>query len=344
MKTVHGFAVMLLGVVAATGAAGQAEPVAYHLARSIAIGGEGGWDYLTVDPSAHRLYVSHADRVVVVDTGTGTIVGDIPDTPGVHGVALAPELGRGFTSNGRANTVTVFDLKSLAVIRTIAVTGENPDAIVFEPVSRRVFTFNGRSDNATAIDAAKGRVVGTLKLGGRPEFAVADGRGRIYVNIENRNAVVAFDARTLEIAARWPLAPGEEPSGLAIDREHRRLFSGCRNNRMVILDADNGRVLAAPSIGSGVDGVAFDPGTSLAFSSNGEGTLSIVREESPDTFTLVGDVRTKRGARTIALDESNHRIYTATAQFGPPPSPTAGHAHPRPEIVPDTFEVLVLEP
>jgi DNA-binding beta-propeller fold protein YncE len=280
----------------------------------------------------------------VVDTEKNTIVGEIPDTPGVHGVALAPELGRGFTSNGRANTVTVFDLKTLAVLGNVEVTGENPDAILFEPVSRRVFTFNGRSDNATAIDAARTKVVGTLALGGRPEFAVADGKGRVFVNLEDKSAIVEFDARTLKIEARWPLAPGEEPSGLAIDREHRRLFSGCRNNLMVIIDADSGHVLATPSIGSGVDGVAFDPGTSMAFSSNGEGTLSIVREESPDKFALVGDVRTRRGARTIALDESTHRIYTATAQFGPPPSPTAEHTHPRPSIVPGTFEVLVLAP
>ena len=337
------FASAALSIMIAATAAAQAAPGGYHVARSIALGGEGGWDYLTVDPAAHRLYVSHATRVQVIDTDTNAVVGEIPGTEGVHGIALAPELGRGFTSNGRAGTVTVFDIKTLAVLDTVKVTGENPDAIAYEPTTRRVFTFNGRSANATAIDAATAKVVGTLPLGGKPEFAVADGKGRMYVNIEDKGALVAFDAKVLTVTANWPLTPCEEPSGLAIDREHRRLFAGCGNKLMAVVDGDSGRVLATLPIGAGVDANAFDPATGFAFASNGEGTLTVVHEDTPEKFTLAGNVPTKRGARTMALDPATHRIYLATAQFGPPPSPTAERPRPRPSIVAGTFEVIVLE-
>jgi len=336
---VLGFALFAAAAIATA----QQAPGGYHLARTISLGGEGGWDYLTVDAAAHRLYVSHATRVQVVDTERNAVVGEIPDTQGVHGIALAPELGRGFTSNGRAGTVMVFDLKSLAVIATVKVTGENPDAITFEPVSRRVFTFNGRSADATAIDAASGQVVGTLPLGGKPEFAVADGRGRIFVNIEDKSELVSFDARTLKVEGRWTLAPCEEPSGLAIDREHGRLFSVCGNNLMAVVNGDTGHVITTLPIGSNVDGAAFDPATGLAFSSNGEGTVTVVHEDSLEKFTVVGNVQTKRGARTISLDEATHHIYLPTAQFGPPPSPTPDRPRPRPSVLPGTFEVVVLE-
>jgi DNA-binding beta-propeller fold protein YncE len=339
-RLAHAFVSLLVAAVATA----QPAPAGYHVARTIALGGEGFWDYVSADPAAHRLYVSHGTRVQVVDTASGAVVGEIPDTPGVHGVAIAPELGRGFTSNGRAGTVTVFDLKTLAPLATVATTGENPDAILYEPASRRVFTFNGRGRNATAIDAAGARVVGTLPLGGKPEFATTDGKGRVWVNIEDTSEIVAFEAATLKVMGRWPLAPCEEPSGLALDREHRRLFTVCRNRLMAVLDADSGRVLATVPTGSGTDGAAFDPATGLAFASNGEGTLTVVHEDSPAKFTLVGNVPTKRGARTIALDEATHRIYLPTAQFGPAPAATAEHPHPRPSIVPGTFEVLVLEP
>ena len=336
-------ALSLLSLATALAAAAQPAPGGYRLARTIPVGGEGGWDYLTVDTAAHRLYVSHASRVEVISTEKTTVVGGIPDTPGVHGIALAPELGRGFTSNGRATTVTVFDLKSLAVITTVQGTGENPDAITYEPVSRRVFTFNGRSANATAIDATTAQVVGTIPLGGKPEFAVADGQGRMYVNLEDTAALVAFDARTLEVKERWPLAPCETPTGLGIDREHRRLFVGCRSKVMAVVDGDSGRVITTLPIGGGVDGIAFDPATAFAFASNGEGTVTVVHEDSPEKFTLVGNVPTKPGAKTIALDLATHRIYLSTAQYGPPPSPTADNPKPRPNILPGTFEILVLE-
>jgi DNA-binding beta-propeller fold protein YncE len=333
----------LLVLTTAVIAAAQPAPGNYRFARPLPIGGEGGWDYLTVDSAAHRLYVSHATRVVVVDTEKNAVVGEIPDTLGVHGIALAPDLGRGFVSSGRAGAVVIFDLKSLAVIATVKVTGENPDAITYEPLSRRVFTFNGGSDNATAIDAASGQIAGTVTLGDKPEFAVADGKGRIYVNLERTSKLAALDARTLKVDSVWALAPCEEPSGLAIDREHRRLFSVCRNKLMAVVDADNGRVITTLPTGSGTDGAAFDPANALAFSANGEGTLTVVHEDSPEKFSVVGNIATKRGARTLALDERTHRIYLPTAQFGPPPSPTAERPHPRPSIVPGTFEILVLE-
>jgi YVTN family beta-propeller protein len=321
----------------------QAGPGGYHMGTAIPLGGEGGWDYLAVDAGAHRLYVSHATRVEVVDLETAKAVGAIPDTQGVHGIAVAPELGRGFTSNGRANTVSVFDLKTLAVTATVPVGGENPDAIAFEPVSRRVFTFNGRSHDTTAIDAKTLEVVGRIPLGGKPEFAVPDLKGRIWVNIEDTSEIALIDAAGLKVVGRWPLAPCGEPSGLAMDREGKRLFSVCDNKLMAVVDADSGKVVTTLPIGSGVDGVAFDPGTRLAFSSNGEGTVTVVREDSPDKLAVVGTVTTKRGARTIALDPGTHRLYLSTAELGPPPSPTADHPHPRPGIVPGTFQVVVLE-
>lgn len=322
-------------------AEGAASPASgYHLLKKIPIGGEGGWDYLTLDGAAHRLYISRATRVLVLDVDRGTQVGEVADTPGVHGIALAPELNRGFTSNGRASTVTIFDLKTLEAVGQVK-TGGNPDAIVYDAATHRVFTFNGSSNDSTAIDAASGTVAGTIPLGGRPEFAAADGTGQIYVNLEDKSQVMALDSRALAVKARWALAPCEEPSGMAMDRKHRRLFIGCHNQMMAVMDADSGRVLATPPIGRGVDANAFDPETGLAFSSNGDGTLTVVREESPDKFSVLENVATQRGARTMALDSKTHNVYLVTAEFGPPPAPTAENPHPRPSIVPGSFVVLV---
>lgn len=314
----------------------------YTILNRFSPGGEGGWDLLALDPGAHRLYVSRSTRVQVLDVNSGKLVGEIPDTPGVHGIALAPELGRGYTSNGRDSSVTVFDLRTLATLAKIHLDARNPDVILYEPESKRVFCFNGGSDNAVAIDAAAGRVEGSIALGGRPELAVADGRGRVFVNLEDSSAVVSFDARTLVLGERWPLAPGEEPTGLALDPVHRRLFAGCSNQRMVILDADSGRLITNLPIGKGVDGVAFDPGRRLAFSSNGEGTLTVVHEDSPSRFSLVGDAPTQARARTLALDPKTHRIYLPTATFGEPPAATAENPHPRPPMIPGSFVILVL--
>ena len=296
---------------------------------------------MTLDRTSNRLYISRSTHVIVINPESGQTVGDIPDTPGVHGIALAPEFGRGFVSNGRDGTVSVFDLTTLKVLSQIKV-GENPDAILYDPASKRVFTFNGRSHDATAIDAAKGMVVGTIKLDGKPEFAVSDEKGEIFVNIEDKSELLAIDPAKLEVKSRWPLAPCEEPTGLAIDRKHRRLFSGCSNKLMAILDADSGKLISTLPIGDGVDATAFDPETGLAFASCGEGVLTVVHEDSANKFSVTENVPTERGARTMTLDPVKHQIFLVTAKFGPPPAPTAEQPHPRPAILPDSFVVLVV--
>ena len=313
----------------------------YRVTDTLKLGGDGGWDYLTFDPASRRLFVSHGTHVVVVDVDTKSAVGDIPDTPGVHGIAIASDLGRGFISNGRSATVTIFDLKTLGKIGEVK-TGENPDAILYDRASGRVFTFNGRSGDATAFDAAHGTVAGTIPLGGKPEFAVADGKGRVYVNIEDKSEIVALDAKALQVKSRWPLEPCEEPSGLAFDSEHGRLFTVCRNRLMAIVDATTGRIVTTLPIGSGVDGAAYDPATGLVFAANGEGTLTVAHEDSPDSFRVVENVPTQAGARTLALDPKTHRVFLSTAQLGPRPAPTAEVPRPRPSIVPGSFVVLVV--
>jgi DNA-binding beta-propeller fold protein YncE len=314
---------------------------AYKVVNTYKIGGEGSWDYLTADAAARRLYISRSTHVIVLDLDSGKNVGDIADTPGVHGVALAPELGRGFTSNGREGTVSVFDLKTLATDSKIKV-GDNPDAILYDPVTKRVFTFNGRSQDVTAIDAASGKVLGTIKLDGKPEFAVSDGKGEIFLNIEDKSELTAIDASKLEVRTKWPLAPCESPSGLSMDKKNRRLFVGCDNKMMAVIDADSGKVLATPAIGDGVDATTFDDETGLAFASCGEGVLSVIREDSPEKFRIAESVPTQAGARTLALDSKTHNVYVVTAKFGPPPAATAENPHPRRSIVPDTFVVLVV--
>ena len=325
-------------------ASGDVAFAGYHVARRITLGGEGGWDYLTVDTGAHRLYVSRGTRVIVLSTDNEGVIGEIPNTPGVHGIAIAPDLGRGFTSNGRDSSVTVFDLKTLAVLQRIKIPARNPDAIMYEPLSKRVFTFNGGSATATAIDAATGAVLGIVPLSGKPEFAVHDGNGKVFVNIEDRSEIMAFDARTLAIQAHWPLAPCQEPSGLAIDRAHGVLLSGCDNKLMAVVTIATGRVAASLPIGDGVDATAFDPGTQTAFSSNGEGTLTVLKSTVSGSFSVAETIPTQRSARTMALDERTHWVYTVAAEFGPAPAPTAENPRPRPPMVPGSFVILVLEP
>jgi len=323
---------LILGLLPAMLA--MAAPTGYHILGEVKIGGEGGWDYLTVDSAAHRLYVSHATHVAVVDVDSGKVVGDIPDTQGVHGIAVAPELNKGFTSNGRANNVTIFDLKTLKAIGQVP-TGENPDSIRYDAVSGRVFTFNGRSNNSTAIDAKTGKVAGTIALGGKPEFSVADGKGMVFVNIEDKNEVVAIDAAKLSVAKRYSLSPCDGPSGLAIDTKSRRLFSVCSNRLMAVSDPDSGKVLATPAIGQGSDGAAFDPGTGYAFSSNGDGTLTVV-QQAGGKWEVLENIATERGARTIALDDKTHKVYLPTARTAP--SQGGGRA----TYLPDTFKVLIV--
>ena len=312
----------------------------YHLVNKIEVGGEGGWDALTVDSGAHRLYVSHGTHVVVIDTSTDKVVGDIPNTNGIHGIAIADKLGRGFTSNGRDNTVTIFDLKTLKPIDTVK-TDKNPDIIIFDPVSGQIFCFNGGSANATVIDAATGKVTGTVALGGKPEFAVGDGKGTVFVNLEDKSEVASIDSKKLAVTARWPIAPGEEPTGLAMDTKTRRLFIVCGNKKMIVLNADTGKVVADLATGEGTDGAEFDPGTKLAFSSNGEGTLTVVHEDSKDKFTIVENVKTAPRARTMAVDTRTHKVYLPTAQFGPTPAPTAAQPRPRAPMIPNSFVILV---
>ena len=332
--------VLVTSTILAAGYRGPAS--GYHLAKKTVLGGDGGWDYLYCDSAARRVYISRSTHVMVIDADSGAVVGDIPNTPGVHGIAVVPELNKGFISNGRDNSVTIFDLKTLKETDRVAV-GKNPDAIMYDPASKRVFTFNGASQDTTAIDANTGKVAGTIALGGKPEFAVSDEKGHVYVNIEDKSEVAQLDPNKLAVEARWSLAPGEEPSGLAIDRKHHRLFSVCSNKLMVVLNADNGKVVTTLPIGSGTDAAAFDPETGFAFSSNGEGTLTVVHEDSPDKYTVVENVATQRGARTMTLDLKTHRVFSVTAEFGPSPAPTAERPRPRPPMVPGSFTLLVLE-
>ena len=312
----------------------------YHLLNKFVLGGAGGWDLLAFDSSSNRLYISRGTHVMVVDVRSGAVVGDIPNTPRVHGIALAVEFGKGFTSNGGDASVTIFDVKTLKPLGNVKV-GQNPDAIIYDPASKRIFSFNAAGKSVTAIDAKTGTVVGTLALGGQPELAVADEHGKVFVNLEDKSAVVKFDAHKLTIDATWPLAPGEEPTGIALDRKHHRLFAACANKLMAVLNTDNGRLAATVPIGNGVDGAGFDLELELAFSSNGEGTLTVVREESPDKFSVVENVVTQRGARTMEVDQKTHRVFLVTAEFGPTPPPTAERPRPRPAIVPETFTLLV---
>lgn len=312
----------------------------YHLLKKVVLGGEGGWDYLTIDNANRHLFISRGTHVMVLDADTYAVVGDIPDTQGVHGIAIASDVGRGYTSNGRSNTATFFDLKTLKVLGTVP-TGQGPDAIIYDPASHRVFTMNGHGESTTAIDAATGTVAGTVPLGGGPEFAAADGNGHVYVNLEDKSMVVALDSKALKILNTWPLAPGESPSGMAMDTTHRRIFSGCHNKMMTVMDADSGKVITTVPIGQGVDANGFDPQTRFAFSSNGDGTLTVVHEDSPNKFTVVENVSTQPRARTMALDAKTHNVYLVTAEFGAAPAPTAGQPRPRPPMVPNTFTLLV---
>ncbi len=311
-------------------------PPGYHIVDTLLLGGEGGWDYLAVDAAAHRVYVSRGSHVQVVDSKTLQLIGDIPNTIGVHGIALVPSLGKGYTSNGRDSSVTVVDLATLKELRKIHIDARNPDAILYEPVSRRIFTFNGGSDNVTAIDPSKDEVVGAIPVGGKPENVAVDDAGHVFVNIEDKSRVLEFDARTLAVVTSWSIAPGEEPSGLAIDRADKLLFSVCRNKKMMVSDYRTGKVVADLPIGAGVDGAAFDSTAHLAFSSNGEGTVTVVRVESPEKCSVVETVQTRRGARTCALDEETHTLYTISAKFG------AASGEGRPRMEPGTATLYVI--
>jgi DNA-binding beta-propeller fold protein YncE len=308
----------------------------YKIDRKINLPGEGFWDYITVDEVNGRIFQSHNSMAQVVDIKTGQVVGTIPDTKGIHGIALAQDLNKGFTSNGRDSSVTIFDLRTLAIITKIKVTGQNPDAILYDAFSKRVFTGNGRSKSFTVIDAVNNTVAGTIVLDGKPEAIVTDGKGKIYVNIEDASLIEMINASTMKVEAHWPIGPGEEPSGLALDNETHRLFSVCGNKLMMVVDAVSGKVITSLPIGEGCDGAAFDPKYKRVYASNGEGTLTVVQIENANSFKVLETVPTQRGARTIALDKTSHHIYLPTAEF----EATPAGSNQRPAIKPNTFTIL----
>jgi DNA-binding beta-propeller fold protein YncE len=333
---------LILSVVLFAARATSTQAQAYHITHSHTLGGDGGWDYLALDTVGHRLFVARQDRVMVIDPASAKLLAEIPGLNRAHGIAFDYADGKGFATSGGDSSVVIFDLKTLQVTgRTIA--APDADAVLFDPVTKRIFTFNGDSRSSSVIDAASGNKIGTIDLGGGPEFAVSAGDGRLYVNLEDSSAIVEIDAAAMKVLRRWPLAPCQSPSGLAIDREHHRLFSGCHNQVMAISDAQAGKVVASVPIGQGVDANRFDPGTQLAFASTGDGNITVVHEDGPDKYTVVANVATKRGARTMEIDVASHAVYTVSADFGPPPAPTPEQPRPRPSIVPGTFALLVLE-
>jgi DNA-binding beta-propeller fold protein YncE len=313
--------------------------VNYHLIKKTVIGGEGGWDYLLADANGGRLYVSHGTQVEVLDLKSHAKLGVITPTPGIHGMAIVPGTTVGYTTNGRPNTATMFDTKTFAATKEIP-TGKKPDAIMYDAFSKRVFIFNNEGNSATVLEAATGNVVGTVELGGAPEAAVTDDHGLIFVNLEDKNEVAVFDAHTLVVKHKWSLGTGEEPTVLAFDKVHHRLFSTCHNKQMIVLDSQLGKVLATVPIGSGVDGAVFDTSTNSAISSNGEGSLTVVQEVKPGQFEAVQTVITQRGARTITIDPNSHHIFVITAEYGTAPEPTTENPRPRAPVLPDTFVVM----
>ncbi len=329
----------LTTLAACTLAVGALAQQPYQIVDHWKIGGTGGWDYLLADPSAHRLYVTHGPRVEVLDTDTGKTVGAITGLKGTHGVALDEEGRFGYISDGGANAVVVFDRKTLATVATIPA-GTNPDGITYEPITKTVWAFNGRSKDVTVIDTATRTVVATIALPGKPEFPQADGRGHVFDNIEDKNSIVRLDATTKTLTDTWPLAGCESPSGMAIDREHGRLFSVCDGKKMAVVDAGSGKVLASPEIGDGPDAAGYDDQKQLAFSSNGDGTLTIVDAKSG--YKALQQLSTMKGARTLAYDSGKDRVYVVTAEQGPRPEPSATNPRPRPAIVPDSFQVIVV--
>lgn len=326
-------------LVLAAAAAAIAAEEGYHLLKTIPVPGDGGWDYLIADDAARRLYVSHGNRVDVLDIDSNEVKGTIGDLKGVHGVALAPDLGRGFISDGRANNVRIFDLKTLKPLGDVE-TGKNPDAIVYDPATKRVFAFNGRDGSATVIDAAEGKAAGTIDLGGKPEFAAADGAGNVFANLEDKDAVVKIDAKKMTVLERWPLAPGEEPSAMAMDAKTNRIFIGCHNKMMVVVNAETGKVVDHQPIGEGVDAAAFDPETGMVFFSCGDGTVTVIHEDGPDKYGVAETVKTKPKSRTMALDRKTHDLFLPSADFKPAAAPTADNPRPRPAMVPGSFAVL----
>lgn len=334
---------LVLALVFSVPVAAFAAAPDYAVVQHYAIGQNGGWDYLTYSADGHRLYVSRSDRVLVVDADSGKIEATIAGTDGVHGIALVPKLGRGFTSDGRANALTEFDLATFKVLRTIPVDGKNPDALIHDPASNHLFAFDGRSNEASVVDPVAGKLVAKIPLPGKPEFAASDAAGNVYVNIEDTAQLARIDSTANKVTAVWKLADCEEPSGLAIDVAHHRLFSVCQNKHMAVTDAQSGKPVASVAIGEGPDAAGFDPIRNLVYSSNGhDGTLTVAHEDDPDHYSVIANVPTQKSARTLALDTQGNRIFTVAAQFGPRPAPTKANPHPWPAVVDGSFTILVI--
>ncbi len=333
------FAFLALFIFSSINANAQKATEHYHLLNKVSLGGEGGWDYISFDDSGRRLYISHATHVIVYDVDNAKVVGDISNTEGVHGIAFAPEFNHGFTSNGKSNSVLMFDLNTLDTLKRILV-GQKPDAIIYDPFSKMIIVCNGKSENATLIDASTGNVKASIPLGGGPEFAVSDLMGHAYINIEDKNEVVDLDMKKFKVLHHWNLGGGEGPTGIDMDRKNHRLFIGCANKLMVVVNSENGKIISKLPIGIGVDAVIFDPKKSVALSSNGDGTLTVVREHTPNKFEVEENIVTQAGARTEALDQKTGTLYFISADFGPAPEATKDHPHPRPSILPNTFTLL----
>jgi DNA-binding beta-propeller fold protein YncE len=322
---------------------GQNALVGYQIVQKIQLSGDGGWDYLNADDATGMLYVSHGKMVNVVDMSTGKSIATITDVNGVHGIAIAPEFNKGFISNGPDSNVTVFSTKDYSIIEKVKVTGKNPDAIIYEPFTKSIITWNGRTSNATVIDAKSDKVIQTIPLPGKPEAAVSDGKGKVFVNIEDKSEVCMINVKTWKVEQTWSIAPGEGPSGLALDNETHRLFSAT-DKLMVVLDSETGKVITTLPTGDRVDGAGFDPELKRAYSSCGEGLLTVVQEENKDSFKVIANLPTQAGAKTISVSVKTHKIYLSTAEFGPTPEKTADNPRPRPTVKPGTFTILVVEP
>ena len=323
---------------------GQKETGKYQIINKFSVEGDGGWDYLSIDENSSRLFISHGMVTQVLDSKSGKLIGTIQNTNGVHGIALDQEDNKAFISCGKDSSVSIVNLTSLELIVKVKVTGANPDAILYDKFSAKVFVFNGRSSNATVIDAKTNAILSTIILEGKPEFSVTDGNGKVYVNIEDKSQITVINANTLKVENTWSIKPGEEPSGLSIDNTTHRLFAVCGNKKMVVVDAQNGKIINTLEIGDRTDGCAFDLEFKRAFSSNGDGSLTIVQEESVDKFFVLESIQTQKGARTICIDNKTHHIYLPAAEFGETPEATSENAYPRPKVKPGTFTILDIAP
>jgi DNA-binding beta-propeller fold protein YncE len=343
MKKISMFIGCLILISGSVALKAQTGTSMYRIANKFHVDGDGGWDYLNADESTGRIFISHSTVVNVIDEKDGKLLGTIPDTKGVHGIAIASDLNKAFISNGRDSSVTIIDLTSLAFITKVTVTGQNPDAIIYDPFSHNVFAYNGRTANATVIDGSANKVIATIKLDGKPENSVSDGKGKVYVNIEDKSEISLINSKTNQVEQTWSIAPGEEASGLALDNETHRLFAVCSNKLMIVMDALSGKVITSLPIGNGSDGAAFDPALKRAYSSNGEGTLTVVQEISPDEFKVLENVPTQQGARTITVDKKTHHVFMSTAEYEAA-TPSAGNTNRRPAVKPGTFTILDVAP